>query len=168
MRGSKWIRVRSLDVSDFRFIRRLASKQANFTVPPLYILWLLKQTNSRSCIVAEHLSLGRVAYLLSLIVSTPKGKVLYVWQVAASKRGQQAGATNVLLLALRAFMHRRRVQRVFFTSVPDSPHFRAIRRYAYALFGAAPRSQQTLPASVSRNEREFVIRVVTGSVDKRA
>src|SRR5437016_10449082 len=135
MQASKWIRVRPLKASDFKFIRRLASKQANFTVPPLYILWLLKQTNSRSCMVAEHAKLGPVAYLLSLIVSTPRGKILYVWQLAASKKGLQAGATNVLLLALRAFIHRVRVQRVFFTSIPDSPHFRAIRRYAYTLFG---------------------------------
>jgi hypothetical protein len=160
MRASKLIRVRPLEVSDFRFIRRLASRQANFTVPPLYVLWLLKQTNSRSCMVAEHARLGPIAYLLSLIVSIPRGKILYVWQLAASKRGLQTGATDALLLALRALMNRMRVQRVFFTSVPDSPHFRAIRRYAYALFGAAPRSQQILPASVSRNECEFVIRVM--------
>lgn len=110
--------------------------------------------------VAEHAKHGPVAYLLSLIVSAPRGKILYVWQMAASKRGLEAGATNVLLLALRALMHRVRVQRVFFTSVPDSPHFRAIRRYAYTLFGAAPRSKQILPVSVSRNERQFVIRVM--------
>jgi len=159
MRPSKWIRVRPLEVSDFRFVRHLASKQANFTIPPIFVLWLLKQTNARSCMVGEHFKLGPVAYLLSLLVSTPRGKVLYVWQLAASKSGLRTGAINVLLLALRAFMRRVRVQKVLFTAVPESPEFRVIRRYAYALFGAALRSQQVLPTSVSRNEREFIMRV---------
>ena len=156
---SKWVRVRPLKISDFRFIRRLASKQAGFTVPPLYVLWLLSQTNSRSCIVAEHVQLGPVAYLLSLPVNGPRKKVLYVWQLAASKSGVRVGAVDVLLLALRSFMRREGVRRVLFTSVPDSPHFRAIRRYAYSLFRSGLRSQQILPAFISRKEREFIMRV---------
>jgi hypothetical protein len=159
MRSSKWIRVRPLEVSDFRFIRRLASKKANFTVPPPYVLWLLKQTNSPSCMVAEHANLGPVGYLLSLLVGTPRGNVLYVWQLAASKSGLSEGGIHELLLALRSFMRRKRVQRVFFTAIPQSPELRAIRRYAYSLFGSALRSKQILPTSVSRSEHEFVVRV---------
>jgi len=159
MRASKWIRVRPLEVSDFKFVRRLASKQPNFTIPPRYVLWLLKQTNARSCLVAEHAKNGPVAYLLSLLVSTPRGKALYIWQLAASKTGFHAGAIHALLLALRALVRRERVRRVFFTAIPESPELRAFRRYAYVLSGAVPRSQQLLPTSVSRNEREFVIAV---------
>lgn len=159
MRASKWIYVRPLKVSDFGFIRRLASKKTNFTVPPPYVLWLLKQTNSPSCMVAEHAKLGPVGYLLSLLVGTPRGNVLYVWQLAASKSGLSEGGIHELLLALRSFMRRKRVQRVFFTAVPQSPELRAIRRYAYSLFGTALRSQQILPASVSRGEHEFMVRV---------
>lgn len=159
MRASKWIRVRPLRVSDFGFIRRLASKRANFTVPPLYVLWLLKQTNSRSCLVADHVKFGPVAYLLSLLVSTTRGKVLYVWQLAASKSGQRIGAIDVVLLGLRAFVRRTHIRSLVFTAIPDSPEFRAIRRYAYTLSAGRPRSHQELPSMVSPNEHEFTITV---------
>jgi hypothetical protein len=159
MRASKWIRVRPLKVSDFGFIRRLASKQANFTVPPLFVLWLLKQTNSPSCMVAEHVRVGPVAYLLSLPVSKRGGKVLYVWQLAASAGGRRTGAIDMLLLRLRAFVRRMRVRSLLFTAIPDSPEFRAIRRYAYTLSAGRPRSHRELPSMVSRNEHEFTIRV---------
>jgi hypothetical protein len=159
MRASKWIRVRPLEVTDFGFIRRLASKKANFTVPPLYILWLLKQANSRSCLVAEHVKLGPVAYLLSLPGSKPRGKVLYVWQLATSATGQRTGAIDMLLLELRTFVRRTGIRSLHFTAIPHSPEFRAIRRYAYTLSAGRPRSHQKLPSMVSRNEREFTITV---------
>jgi hypothetical protein len=159
MRTSKWIRVRPLKVSDFGFIRRLASKKTNFTVPPLYVLWLLKQTNSRSCMVAEHVKLGPVAYLLSVPVCKPQNNVLYIWQLAASANGQRTGAIDVLLLRLRVFVRRMRIRSLRFTAIPNSPEFRAIRRYAYTLSAKAPRSNQGLPLMVSRNEREFTIAV---------
>jgi hypothetical protein len=159
MRPSKCIRVRPLRVSDFKFVRRLASKQRNFTVPPLYILWLLTRMNARSCMVAEYDKVGPLAYLVSFLVNSPRGKVLYVWQMAASKAGLQLGAIDLLLLKLRAFMRQSHIQRVFFTADPKSSEFRAIRRYAYALFDSVPRSQQILPTLVSRNERQFVMKV---------
>lgn len=109
--------------------------------------------------IAEHVKLGPVGYLLSLVVNTPREKVLHVWQLAASKNGMEAGATDVLLLALRSFMRRENVRKVYFTSDPGSAQFRAIRRYAYVLFGVGLRSQQFLPHSISRNEREFVMAV---------
>jgi hypothetical protein len=156
MQPSKWIRVLPLELTDFKFVRRLASQQANFTTPPIYVLWLLSQTNPRCCMVARHVRLGRMAYLLSLLVSTPREKVLYIWQLAASKRGRDAGATEILLLRLRAFARQVRVQKVFFTADPESAEFRTVRRYAYAL-GLVVRSQGVLPASVSRNERQFMM-----------
>ncbi len=79
--------------------------------------------------------------------------------MATSKRGQHVGAIDLLLLALRAFVRRVRVERICFTAVPESPEYRVIRRYAYTLFGAHVRSQQVLPAAISRNEHEFVVRV---------
>jgi hypothetical protein len=159
MRHSKWIRVRPLQVSDFRFIRRLASKQPNFTSPPHYVLWLLKETNPRSCLVAEHAKLGPLAYLLSLPVHESQVKTLYVWQLAASASGQRTGAIHLLLVALRTLARRMRLKSVFFTAIPDSPDFRAIRRYAYALSRAVPRSHQRLPSTVSRSEFEFILKL---------
>jgi hypothetical protein len=160
MPASKLIRVRPLKISDFAFIRRVASKQANFTVPPLYVLWLLRRTNARSCMVVEHVKLGPVAYLLSILVSKRRQRILYVWQLAASKQGVRTGAIDVALLALRAFVRRAGIQKLFFTVDPVSPEFRAIRRYAYSLFGSRLARGQSLPGSVSRNEREYVVTVM--------
>lgn len=159
MRASKWIRVRPLEVSDFTFIRRLASRQANFTVPPRYVLWLLKKTNSQSCLVAQHSRLGPVAYLLSIVVITQRRKVLHVWQLAASKSGMEAGGADALLLAVRSLVRRTHVQKICFTATAASAEFRAIRRYTYALFGVSPRSRRNVPASVSPNEREFIVKI---------
>ena len=159
MQSSKWIRVRPIKTSDFSFIRRIASKQIHFTVPPLFVLWLLKRTNSRSCMVAEHLKFGPVAYLLSILVCERRQKVLYIWQLAASARGVRTGAIDETLLALRDFVRRKDVKRLFFTVDPASPEYRAIRRYAYSLFGRRLASGKVLPRSISLTEREYMVRV---------
>jgi hypothetical protein len=159
MQPSKKIRIRPLEVSDFDFVRNLAAKRSNFTTPPPYVLWLLKKAHSKSCIVAEHTERGSVAYLLSLPFKTSRGRALYVWQLAASADGLRTGATDVLLLHLRTLMRRMRVHALFFTAVPNSPEFRAIRRYARVLYGRPVRSREKLPPFISRNEREFVIKV---------
>jgi hypothetical protein len=159
MQPSKTIRVRSFEVSDFRFIRHLAATRPNFTSPPPYVLWLLKKAHSKSCLVAEHTDLGPVAYLLSLPFKLPRGRALYVWQLAASADGLRTGATNVLLLRLRTLMRRMGIHTLFFTAVPNSPEFRAIRRYARVLYGRPVRSREKLPSMVSRTEHEYVIRV---------
>jgi hypothetical protein len=153
------IRIRTMEIDDFRFIRHLASKQFQFTRPPRYVLWLLTRTNSRSCIVAEDTKHGPVAYLLSLPVNNSRAKALYVWQLAASNRGRRNGAIHLLLLELRKLVRKMRIRSLVFTAVPDSPEYRAIRRYAKTLSGGAPRAQQSLPLRVSQNEHEFVIRV---------
>jgi hypothetical protein len=159
MQTSKWIRVRPLRVNDFRFVRRLASQRRNFTVPPLYVLWLLKRTNARSCFVARHVKLGPVAYLLSILVPERHGKTLYIWQLATAKRGVQAGATEAVLVTLRRFVRRARVSRMFFTVDPKSPEFRTIRRHVYSLFGKKVGICQFLPDSVSRRECEYVVKL---------
>jgi hypothetical protein len=109
--------------------------------------------------VAEHVKWGPVAYLLSVPVSKPRGKVLYIWQLAASERGQRTGAIDVLLLGLRTLVHRMKIRSLLFTAIPDSPEFRAIRRYAYTLSAKEPKPNKELPSMVSRNEREFTIAV---------
>lgn len=160
MQPSKWIRIRPLQVSDFTFVRRLAAKHRGFTVPPPYVLWLLKETNGRFCMVAEHAQFGRVAYLLSVPVTQPRGKnVLYIWQMASSKAGRRAGAVDVLLLQLRTLIRKMRIRYILFTMVPDSPEFRLIRRYAHSLFRNTPHPGQNLPPIVSRCEYEFTVAV---------
>lgn len=159
VRSPQPIHVRPMEVDDFPFIRHLASKQFQFTRPPRYVLWLLTRTNSRSCTVAVDPKHGPVAYLLSLPVSTSRKKSLFVWQLAASPRGRRYGATHLLLLALRKMVRKMRIRFIVFSSVPDSPEFRAIRRQARTLFGAVPHSRHILPSGISPREHEFVIRV---------
>lgn len=151
--------VRQMDDSDFRFIRNLASKQFQFTRPPPYVLWLLTRTNPKSCLVAMDAKHGPVGYLLSLPVSTSGEKSLYVWQLAASPRGRRSGAIHLLLLELRRLVRRTHTRFITFSTVPDSPEFRAIRRLARAVFGAVPHYRHVLPQGVSRKEHEFIIRV---------
>jgi hypothetical protein len=158
-RNSQAIRVRQMEVSDFQFIRRLASTQFQFTCPPRYVLWLLTRTNPRNCIVAEDRKYGPVAYLLSLPASTSHERALYIWQLAASARGRRNGAIHLLLLALRALVRRTKIRSVVFTTVPNSPEYRAIQRYAKTLSGGTPHPRLSLPSMVSQNEHEFVIRV---------
>jgi hypothetical protein len=159
MQTSKSIRVRPLRIADFGFIRRLASRQKHFTVPPPYVLWLLRQTNSRTCMIVEHAKLGPVAYLLSILVCD-RVKTLYVWQLAASKRGVRIGAVDVALIELRALVREIGIRKVLFTIDPASPSFRAIRRYAYSLFGSRLTIGKYFPSSISRNEREYIVKVV--------
>ena len=159
MRASKWIRVRPLKVSDFTFIRRIASKQGGFTVPPLYVLWLLSRTNSRNCMIVEHVKFGPVAYLLSILVCRRRKKLLYIWQLAGSKQGARTGAIDLALLGLRTFVHRANVDQLFFTMDPEPTQYRAIRRCAYALSRKGIRAKRFLPRAISRTEREFMISV---------
>jgi hypothetical protein len=109
--------------------------------------------------VAEHAKLGPIAYLLSLPIHKSQVKALYVWQLAASASGRRTGAIHLLLLSLRTLVRRMPVKLIVFSAIPDSPDFRAIRRYAYALFGDVPHSHQKLPSTVSRNEFEFMLKV---------
>jgi hypothetical protein len=159
-RISQPVRIRPMQVDDFRFVQNLASKQFRFTRPPSYILWMLTRTNSRSCMVAEDVKLGPVGYLLSLPVNKARKKTLYVWQLAASARGRHNGAIHLLLLALRNMVHKMQTRFIIFSSVPGSPQFRAIRRQARTLFGSAPRPRRILPSGISPREHEFVITVM--------
>jgi hypothetical protein len=159
MKTYKWIQVRALEPNDFAFVRRLSSRQSGFTVPPPYVLWLLRRTNPKSCIIAEHKKYGPLAYLLAAVGADPKDKMLYVWQLAASPRGKRTGAIDVILLALRDFVRRERVRGVLFSVEPGSSKFRAIKRYAYSLSARGFKAGKPLPNIVSRKEREYTIRV---------
>lgn len=159
MHISTRIRARPLRVTDFPFVRRLASRHRHFTVPPSYVLWLLKRTNRNCCIVVEHPTFGPVAYLLSILMCEDREKVLYVWQLAASTQGVRSGAIDVALVALRSFVRRARVEKLLFTIDPESSEFRAVRRYVYSLFSARVRPGDVLPRGISRHEREYAVRL---------
>lgn len=159
MQQYKSIRTRRLEVSDFEFVRRLASKQPHFTQPPKYVLWMLSQAHPESCLIAEHIKLGPMAYLLAMPFGSPRQRSLYIWQAASTVRGHRSGAMHVLLLAFRKLTKRIGARAVIFTTVSGSPQHRMIRRYAYSLSGRPPRISRPLPRAVSPNEHEFIIGV---------
>ena len=148
------IHVRQLEVGDFAFVRALAAKQPNFTVPPPYVLWLLLRIKDAICLVAEHSTEGLLAYLLAVPVEAP-AKTLYVWQLAASQAGQRRNATLALLTEFRRITQQFRIRTLAFSTIPGSPAFRVIRRYASKVFAAIPEPISMIPALVCPNESEY-------------
>jgi hypothetical protein len=154
MRTTSHIHVRQLEVGDFDFVRDLAARQPNFTVPPPYVLWLLLKIKDAICLVAEDSTEGLLAYVLAVPIEAP-ARALYVWQLAASQAGQRTNATLTLLTEFREIAHQLRVKRVAFSTIPDSPTFRAIRRYAAEVFCATPQPTSIVPSVVCPNESEY-------------
>jgi hypothetical protein len=150
---SSHIHIRRLEFSDFAFVRGLASEQPNFTIPPPYVLWLLLKVHKNVCLVAEDDRVGPVAYLLAIPVLPPDS--LYVWQLAASDKGKRVNAARHLLQELRRQSLHMHIRRVMFSTLPKSPMFRAIRRYAAALFGARLEVNSELPSLIAPGESEY-------------
>jgi len=150
------IHVRPLEIGDFEFVRNLASKQPTFTVPPVYVLWLILRIKGAVCIIAEHSQDGPLAYLLAVPVEGP-GNSIFIWQLAATEGRQRTKATISLLTALRETMICRNIDNVLFSSIPNSAVHRLIRRYARDLGPLVPRVLSTLPRSVDSKESEFLL-----------
>ena len=143
-----------MEVGDFGFIRDLAARQANFTVPPPYVLWLLLRIKDTVCLVAEHNNDGPVAYVLAVPIEAPS-KALYVWQLATSEAGQRRRATLNLLTHFIKIAKGMRIRKIAFSAIPGSPAFRMIRRYAVNVFSTTPEAISTIPSLISLNEREY-------------
>jgi hypothetical protein len=156
MSAESHIHVRPLEVADFGFVRSLASKQSNFTVPPLYVLWLLLRIKGSICLVADNNKYGPVAYLLAVPIEDAQ-KAIFVWQLASSQGQYREMPTLALLTELRRIVHRLRIRRVHFTSAPGSARHRAVRRNALRVFSAVPRMVSNLPASIDPDESEFLL-----------
>ena len=150
------IHVRPLEIGDFSFIRDLASKQRNFTVPSTYVLWLMMRIKGAACLVAEDAHRGQLAYLIAVPVEGPE-KSLFVWQLAASARGGGGRATLALLTALRDFATRKHVRAIAFSMRPRSAAYRLIARYADKLVASTPRLTSVLPFSIASDESEYRI-----------
>lgn len=155
-----------MEVGDFSFVRELAAKQPNFTVPPPYVLWLLLKIKDAVCLVAEHGTEGLLAYLLALPLEGP-AKALYVWQLAATDTGQRRNAASVLLTDFRDIAQRLRVRTIAFSSIPDSPAFRVIRRYAVKIFSATPEAISMIPPLVCPNEKEYQFDLTSNKMASR-
>jgi hypothetical protein len=154
MATASHIHVRPLELGDFDFVRNLASRQPNFTVPPVYVLWLLIRIRGSICLVAEHSAEGVLAYLLSVPVEGP-GNSVFIWQVAASEGRQRNKAMLATLTRFREIVFALSVEKVFFSTVLNSPIYRLIRRYAWQLASLVPEELNPLPSVVNSNESEF-------------
>jgi len=152
------IHVRRLEVNDFKFVQDLASQQSHFTVPPNYVLWLMLKIKGSICLVAEHSEEGPLGYLLAVPVDDPEDAI-FVWQLASSDGPQREKAMRRILTEFRSIILSLEIHRIVFSSVPNSPTYRAIRRYAWRVFSAVPQVVTPLPAFVDTSESEFLLRL---------
>jgi hypothetical protein len=155
MSNTSHIHVRSLEIGDFNFVRELASKQRNFTVPPVYVLWLIIRIKGSACFIAERSDQGQVAYVLAVPVDGPE-ESLFVWQLAALA-GVRQESTLALLGALRDFASARNVRTIAFSMEPHSAEYRLISRYTNKLAAKTPRLTSPLPPIVAAGESEYII-----------
>jgi hypothetical protein len=157
MANDSHIHVRPLEIGDFGFLRDLASKQPNFTVPSVYILWLLLRIKGAICLVGEESSQGPLAYLIAVPVEAPK-ESLFVWQLAVEgDYGASEEATLAILSKLKNLAHARGIQSIAFSMEPHSAAFRLISRYAHSLVHRRPLLISPLPSGVALNESEYQI-----------
>ena len=154
MPNTSHIHVRPLEIGDFNFVRELASKQKNFTIPPLYVLWLVVRIKGAACFVAENSDRGRAGYLLAVPIEGPE-ESLFVWQLAALPGGEQEKTTLTLLVALREFAKDRHIRAIAFSMEPRSAAYRLISRYTHKLTASSPRLTSVLPPIVAAAESEY-------------
>jgi hypothetical protein len=158
MATASHIHVRPLEIGDFNFVRELASMQPNFTVPPVYVLWLMLKIKGAVSLVAEHSSDGLLGYLIAIPIEGPADS-MFVWQLAASRAPRRAKATMALLTEFRRIINELSIKVVFFSSVPHSAVFRTLRGYARKVFSSVPDPLNALPSEVSAEECEFVLKL---------
>lgn len=150
------IHVRPLELSDFGFVQRLASKQTNFTVPPKYVLWLMLRIKGAISLVAEHSHGKPLAYILSVPVENHEESV-FVWQLAATRSKYSRSATVALMVKFREILLARHVRTIGFSSVPGSSNYRAVRLHSSKVFESVPVAITSIPLAICPSEMEFVL-----------
>jgi hypothetical protein len=88
--------IRAVELTDFPFIRSLASQFPTFTVPSEYILWFLTRFHPDYCRVLEQDEGDLKAYLLAMRTSDPPDGIA-IWQVAAAT--PSLWSTSLLIFA---------------------------------------------------------------------
>ena len=156
MPDTSHIHVRPLEIGDFNFVREMASRQRNFTIPPVYVLWLIVRIKGAACFVAEDSDRGQAGYLLAVPIEGPE-ESLFVWQLAALPGGEQEKTTLSLLVALREFASDRHIRAIAFSMEPRSAAYRLISRYTSKLAASSPRFTSVLPPIVATGESEYRI-----------
>jgi hypothetical protein len=163
---SSELHVRRLQIKDFAFVRDLASKQPNFTIPPPYVLWLLLKIRRSVALIVEREDSGPTGYLLAVPVAQPK--TLYVWQLATSKRDKRGEGTLLLLSQLRSIATRQNASFIMFSTVPGSATYRAIRRSVLKISGAVPELLSPIPTIIAPHESEYCVRLRPDATAKQS
>jgi hypothetical protein len=145
-------------ISDFESIRKIAAEQQNFTIPPLYVLWLLQRIKGDICLVAETGGGALQAYLLAVPVDNSASSIL-VWQLASTAPLAQSTAVNTLIDFFDGLCKAAHVELLFFTAVPDSSTFRTLRRHIAATWKTEPLRTTDLHELVAPGEVEFVVKL---------
>lgn len=148
------IRVRAIRLSDFQFIRELSATIYGYTVPPPYILWMLKRFHGTLCLIAEDESKNRLGYMLGMNVGIASNEI-FIWQWATNYRGQRLRAANALAGHIRKLVKKYSIERITFTALPNSPSTKAVASLAKQMFGHTPKVGARIPRLISATEREF-------------
>lgn len=155
------VRVRPIKASDFDFIQDLSSRSPGYTVPAPYVLWMLGTIQTEFCAVADARGYGNLGYLLVLPGEVPSDAV-FVWQLACTFRGQRLRAPDALAAHLRKAAEKYGVQRICFTSSPNSPQYRFVKSLAGRVFHVKPIRVGRLPRRISTESKYMLMLVPTG------
>jgi len=145
-----------MGVEDYGFVRDTAAQQRNFTIPPLYVLWLLSKIKGDICLVAEDAAGGRLAYLLAVPVSEPP-HALFVWQLAARHDLANSEAARALIQQLKRQCSRGKVESIYFSSLPNTAVLRILKGYIREIFDTEPIQTSVLHELIAPGEAEFRI-----------
>jgi hypothetical protein len=143
--------IRAVELTDFPFIRSLASQFPTFTVPSEYILWFLTRFHPDYCRVLEQDEGDLKAYLLAMRTSDPPDGIA-IWQVAAATPNH-AFALEYFAAYLREIVEHTRCTSISFTASVDSASLRLIRSLAKQFFDCETKQLNSVPAG--QGELEF-------------
>ncbi len=152
--------VRPIEVSDFDFIRTLASKIEGYTIPPPYVLWMFSRFQMDFCAVAQENDGCQLGYLLAMS-GLPHPATAFVWQFACTFRGQRLQASRKLAKHLKTAVEKHGIGKILFTTVPRSAADRSVAAVAKKVFHALPRPGPKMPKSVSSDECEYCVHLAT-------
>jgi hypothetical protein len=146
--------VRPVRLSDFEFIRELSATIDGYTIPPLYILWMLTRFQGDLCFIAEDTSQEPLGYMLAMSAGIGSSEI-FIWQFATNFRGQRLRAGTALASHVRRLVKKYGIERITFTAVPESAGTISITSLAKQMFGRTPKMGVPLPRSISATEHEF-------------
>jgi len=152
------VSVRPMRFSDFEFIRDLTVKIDGYTVPPLYVLWMLRRFHGEFCLIAEGPRKERLGYMLAMVTGIPSRRV-FIWQFASTFHGQRVQTATSFARHVHKLVKKHGIDELVFTAEPRSSGTRSIKRLSRLIFGCTPRAGSRLPKSISPREQEYHILV---------